>query len=108
MTVSARGTFALKVLATPQLVFMIEDTCVAAVESSLREGQVTLGVRVHVEHLAPCRPGEAVLVSVLSKSRKGNRLAFTAEAHAGGLLIGRAEHERVIVDLKSFKARWML
>ena len=108
LTVSTRGTFDLRVLATPQLAFMIEDTCVKAAEPLLSDGQVTLGTLVEIEHLAPAIPGQSVRVRVCLDRHEGRILAFSIQAHVGELLIARANHQRAIVELKSFKARWKL
>lgn len=104
MTVRAHGTVDLPVLATPNLLFMLEDTCVAASEPLLPEGELTVGTAVHVDHLAPARIGECVHVRAQIVAVRHRRLVFRVEATTHSV-IARGVHERAIVNKQAFKAR---
>ncbi len=102
LTVRARGTVDLPVLATPQLIFMLEDTCVHAVRASLDPHELTVGTAVHVDHLAAATVGARVRVHSELVAIRGRRLVFRIEASAGDRVIGRGLHERAIVDKRRF------
>lgn len=104
LTVRAHGTVDLPVLATPHLIFMLEDTCVRLVEPFLEDDEVTVGTAVHVDHLAATRSGEEVQVRAELVSVRGRRLVFRLEARSGGGVVARGVHERAIVDRTKFEA----
>lgn len=89
-------------LATPRLVAMMEACACAAVEGTLALGETSVGVRIDVEHLAASAVGAEVTVEARQTLRAGRRLRFHIEATCQGTLIGRAEHDRVVVDAKRF------
>jgi predicted thioesterase len=105
LTVAAHGTVDLPVLATPHLIFMLEDTCVMAVEPLLGEHEATVGVGVFVDHLAPARVGEQIDVLAELVSVRGKRLVFRVEARSGKVVVGRGLHERAMVDTQAFMAK---
>jgi predicted thioesterase len=104
LTVGAHGTVDLPVLATPHLIFMLEDTCVMAVKQLLGEDEVTVGVGVFIDHLAAARVGEQIDVLAELVSVRGKRLVFRVEARAGKVVVGRGLHERATVNTKTFMA----
>jgi fluoroacetyl-CoA thioesterase len=105
VTVAAHGTVDLPVLATPHLIFMLEDTCVFAAAPFLEEGATTVGTSVHVDHLATARVGELVTSLAELVSVRGRRLVFRIEARRGTTPIARGLHERAVVDKKEFQAK---
>lgn len=104
LTVRARGTVDLPVLATPQLIFMLEDTCVLAVKPLLEADKLTVGTAVHVDHLAATKVGEQVHVRAELVAVRGRRLVFRVEARSGSTVVARGLHERAIVNKKEFEA----
>jgi predicted thioesterase len=104
LTVGEHGTVDLPVLATPHLIFMLEDTCVMAAKPLLDDGEVTVGVSVYVDHLAPARVGEQIDVLAELVSVRGKRLVFRVEARSGKVVVGRGLHERARVETKTFMA----
>ncbi len=107
LTVRARGTVDLPVLATPQLIFMLEDTCVQAMKPILEDGKVTVGTAVHVDHLAAAKVGQNVHVLSELVSVRGKRLVFRVEARSNGIVVARGLHERAIVDKQEFETALM-
>jgi len=103
-TVRSRGTVDFAVLATPSLIFMLEDTCVFAVSGLLKAGEATVGTSVHVDHLAATAVGERVRVECDLVSVRGRRLVFRVQARCGSLLIARGLHERALVNAEHFTA----
>ena len=90
--VGGAGTFS-----TPAMIGLMEITSHRSVEPLLPEGHTTVGYEVHVRHLAPARPGTAVLVSTRLAEIKGNKLYFEVECRQGETLIGSGTHKRAIV-----------
>ncbi len=107
MTVRAHGAIDIPVLATPHLIFMLEDTCVLAMKPSLDAGEITVGVAVHVDHVASARVGQVVAVRAELVSVRGRRLVFRVEGRCGKIVVGRGLHERAVVNEKEFLAAQM-
>lgn len=103
-TVRSHGTVDAPVLATPHLIFMLEDTCVLAVAATLEQDKITLGTAVHMDHLAATRVGERVDVHAELVAVRGRRLVFRAEARCGKVVVARCLHERAVVDKAQFLA----
>ena len=104
LTVQAHGTIDVAVLATPELIFMLEDTCLLAVKPLLTDDEITVGTSVHVDHLASTKVGEAVRVTAELVSARGKRLVFRVEGRCGKLVVGRGLHERAVVNKTEFLA----
>jgi predicted thioesterase len=90
------------VLATPILCYWVEAACSLAIQDALDSGEATLGTRLTIEHLRATPLGMRVQVKATLTQVDGRRLAFTAEAHDQVEMIGRATHERFVVDLERF------
>lgn len=105
VTVAAHGSVPLDVLATPHLIFMLEDTCVLAVAPSLPEGRLTVGTEVHVRHLAAALVGERVVAHAELADVDGQELSFKIEARCGDRVIARGTHRRHVVDAERFMSR---
>lgn len=101
-TAARLGSGSLAVLATPRLVAMMEACACATLEGALLESETSVGVRIDIEHLAASAVGAVVEVAATLTSREGRRLHFHIEASSNGVLVGRAEHDRVVVDAKRF------
>jgi fluoroacetyl-CoA thioesterase len=104
LTVQAHGTVDAAVLATPQLIFMLEDTCLLAVKPFLTNEEISVGTSVHVDHLAAAKVGETVKVTAELVSARGKRLVFRVEGRCGRLIVGRGLHERAVVSKTEFLA----
>ena len=107
------GSGGVKVLATPQMVLLMERAGVAAVDHLLPEGYRTVGVRLDVRHLAPTPVGFEVVATAELVSVEGRRLTFHVQAHdrpfgdAQGEveLVGEGTHERAIIQVQTFGER---
>ena len=102
---SALGSGLADVLATPALVAFCEQTARASVDPELDPGASTVGTRIEIEHTAPTPLGGTVTVVSRLIRVDGRRLRF--EIHAGDEVepIGRATHERAIIDRARFDGR---
>ncbi len=99
------GSGGVDVLATPELVRLMERAAVAAVDPLLPPGAATVGARIEVEHLAPTPVGMRVSAHAHLVAVEGRRLTFAIEARDAQEVVGRARHERVIIDLGRFRQR---
>ena len=93
------------VLSTPRMIMYLERVCHLAVLPTLAEGQSTVGMVVHVKHLASTPVGMKVRFrgELLEVDRR--RLRFKVEAWDDVEKIAEGEHERFIIDWEKFYAR---
>jgi len=105
MTASHVGSGAVAVLATPQLVALVERVAVALLDAALPGGTTSVGASVAIDHLAPTPPGAEVTATVRVEQIEGHavRFSFVASDPAGE--VARGSHVRVLVDRASFEQR---
>ncbi len=96
------GSGNVAVLATPEMIRLMEKAAVAAVDHLLPDGRRTVGVEVNVRHLAATPVGMRVHAQAELTAAKGRKLAFRVEAFDEVEKIGEGEHKRVIIDLERF------
>lgn len=99
------GSGNVAVLATPEMVRLMEKAAVAAVDHLLPDGYCSVGVEVDVRHLAATPVGMMVRAQAELTAVEGRKLAFRVEAFDEVEKIGEGEHKRVIIDLEGFKER---
>ena len=99
------GSGNVAVLATPEMVRLMEKAAVAAVDHLLPDGYRTVGVAVNVRHLAVTPVGMRVRAQAELTAVEGRRLTFRVEAFDEVERIGEGEHSRVIIDLERFEER---
>ena len=107
------GSGGVKVLATPQMVLLMEWAGVAAVDHLLPDGFAHLDV----QHLAPTPVGFQVRATAELLEVDGRRLTFRVavyEETSGGShdnpadqpqLVGEGMHQRAIIDVQRFSDR---
>jgi fluoroacetyl-CoA thioesterase len=88
----------LRVLSTPDMIRLIEQTAIQAVQPCLQSGQATVGTRVDVAHLAGTLVGMTVTISVELTAIDRRKLTFKVEVRDELDEAGRGTHERFIVD----------
>ncbi len=99
------GSGNVDVLATPEMIRLMEKAAVAAVDHLLPNGYRTVGVGMDVRHLAATPVGMSVRAQAELTAVEGRRLTFRVEADDEVERIGEGEHERVIVDPGRFEER---
>jgi predicted thioesterase len=99
------GSGNVAVLATPEMIRLMEKAAVAAVDHLLPDGYCTVGAEVNVRHLAATPLGMRVRVQAELVAIEGRKLTFRVEAFDEVEKIGEGEHRRVIIDLERFKER---
>jgi fluoroacetyl-CoA thioesterase len=107
------GSGAVQVLATPQMVLLVERAAVAAVDPLLPAGFRSVGTHLDIHHLAPTPVGYEVTATAELVEVEGRRLTFRVQvvdrppggAEDQASLVGQGTHHRAIVDLQRFAER---
>jgi predicted thioesterase len=92
---------AIRVLATPDLVRLVEQTAIQAVQPHLKPGQTTVGTVVNIKHLAGTPEGMTVTIRVELTEVDRRRLGFRFEVHDEIDKAAEGTHERFIIDRES-------
>lgn len=104
-TAAHLGSGNVPVLATPEMVRLMEQAAVNAVDARLPEEYRTVGTHLDVKHLAPTPVGLEVTARAELIAVEGRHLTFRVEAFDPVERIGEGTHRRVIVKLDDFEAR---
>jgi fluoroacetyl-CoA thioesterase len=99
------GSGSVQVLATPQMVLLMERASVAAVDPLLPEGYRTVGVGLNIRHLAPTPLGFEVKATAELIEVEGRRLFFHVEVRDEVEVVGQGTHERSIINVQRFGER---
>ena len=81
IAISFLGLDAARVLATPEMIRLMEQTCRRMVLPMLDEGHDTVGTHVNVYHLAGAPMGTSVRFTAEITGVEGRRVQFKVEAH---------------------------
>lgn len=98
-----RGSY--DIFSTPNLVRLLEEAAIAALSPYLRDDQSSVGSRVDVSHLAPTLRGQRVRATATVTEVDRSRIAFDVHVEDDQETIGRARHERFVVDIPKFESR---
>ncbi|MBI1809766.1 MAG: thioesterase [Gemmatimonadetes bacterium] len=91
------------VYSTPSMLFLMETAAGDAIQPFLPEGWVSVGVDVHIRHLA-ATPVGATVTAWAKVTAVGEKLVtFDVEAHDGTNVIGRGSHTRAPIELARFQ-----
>ena len=99
------GSGDLRVLSTPSMIALMEETAMRCVAPCLEESQTTVGGKIAVSHLKPTAHGRTISATATLTAVEGRKLQFTVTASDDEGLIGEGEHTRFIVDREKFMAR---
>ena len=86
-----------KVLSTPDMVRLIEGTCLFGVQNHLDNDQTTVGIHICVSHSAAVASGEEVLVAAELAEIDRKRLVFNVKVTHGETVVSEGTHQRFIV-----------
>jgi predicted thioesterase len=86
-----------EVVSTPSLIGFLEQTSHHAILPFVEEGEVSVGTRVEVDHLAAAFLGRPIVTTATIESTDGRRIAFAVEAHQDDRLVMKGRHVRAIV-----------
>jgi predicted thioesterase len=93
------------VLSTPWLVWFLEHAALDAALPFLEPGEITVGTRVEIDHLAPTPLGAQVTCTARIVHSEGPVISFQLEASDGHEMIARGFHKRRAVKVDRFTAR---
>jgi fluoroacetyl-CoA thioesterase len=113
MTPSHLRNDPIRVLSTPDMIRLIEQTAIEATQPHLKPGQATVGTRVDIAHLAATPVGMTLTITVELTEVDRRRLGFRVEVRDELDEAGKGTHERFIIDgaqrmprLEEKVARW--
>jgi fluoroacetyl-CoA thioesterase len=99
------GSGTVDVLATPELVRLMEVAAVAALADHLPPQFTSVGVSLDVKHLAATPVGLGGEVRATLTEVQGRRLRFEVVAHDDVEEVAQGTHQRVLVEVEDFVAR---
>jgi len=99
------GSGTLDVFGTPAMALLVEQACLEMVERYLEDGQTTVGIQLHLSHLAPTPIGDRVRIKVEIIAVEKHLIHFKAMIWDSVELIGKASHQRAIIDIERFLRR---
>jgi fluoroacetyl-CoA thioesterase len=88
----------IRVLSTPDMIRLVEQTAIEAVVPYLSPGQATVGTRVDISHLAGTLVGMTLTITVELTELDRRRLGFRVSVRDELDEAGKGTHERFIVD----------
>jgi predicted thioesterase len=104
-TAAAVGNAGVEVVGTPFLVGYLEIAAHGAILPFCEAGEVTVGTRIEVDHLAAALPGRMVAAEAKVVAVEGRRILFEVEVRQGKRLLMKGRHGRAIVRLDRLLAR---
>ena len=104
-TAKAYGSGSVDVYATPAMIGLMEGACLSVVDPLLPQGFATVGVQLHVAHLAATALEQTVTAKAELITISGRKLVFNVTAFDQRQKIGEGTHERFIVELEKFLAK---
>jgi len=93
------------VWSTPDMIARMEIVSAALVAPHLAPGQMTVGARNEVSHIAATPPGMTVRVRSRLSHVEGRKLTFAVEAFDEKEKVGDGMHIRYIVERAKFDSR---
>lgn len=99
------GSGNIDVYATPAMIGLMENAALKGVDPILPEGWSTVGIEIHVKHMAATPVGFTVRAKSELIEVDGRRLVFKVEAYDESEKIGEGMHQRFIVQLDKFLSK---
>lgn len=90
------------VLATPMMIYLMEQTCRKMIKPYLKEDEESLGIRIDAKHLGATPLGMDVTIKASLTKVEGRKCVFNVEAFDENEKVGEALHERFIVNKNKF------
>jgi fluoroacetyl-CoA thioesterase len=105
MTAKKAGSGDLEVFSTPNMVALMEKTCLDSVRGYLDGNSGTVGTLMDIKHVSATPVGMKVRCESVLKEVDRRRLVFEVKAYDEAGLIGEGVHERFIIDNDKFTAK---
>ncbi len=104
-TLSAHHPELPPVYSTPDMIRLMETACFQALQPYCDEGEITVGISIHVEHRAASGLGMRIHAVAELESFDGRFYKMRVTAHDGTQEIGRGAVGRAVVHVPSFLER---
>jgi fluoroacetyl-CoA thioesterase len=91
-----------RVLATAWLVALMEHACILALEPHLDAGEASVGISIDLKHFAPSPEATGIAIDVECIEAQKRRSVWSILARDEVEEIGRARHERMVVESVRF------
>lgn len=88
----------IRVLSTPDMIRLVEQTAIEGTQPYLPAGQTTVGTRVDISHLAATPVGMTLTITVELTEIDRRRLAFRVEVRDELDECAKGTHDRFIID----------
>jgi predicted thioesterase len=99
------GDGSLDVLATPVMIALMERAACKALAGALDAGQISVGTRIDVAHVAAVPLGAKITATAAITEVAGRKIEFAVTASDGAVEIGKGTHTRVLTDAARFAAK---
>lgn len=99
------GSGGMEVLSTPMLTAYLENCCFDYCQAQCAEGMTTVGSEINVQHLAPTKIKDTVIVKIVTVKKVERYFQFELEAYDSTKKIASATHTRVVVNEAKFMSR---
>ena len=86
------------VFATARMVALMELAAARILAPLLEQGELSVGVLVHIAHTAATPPGATVTAHARYTGREGKKYNFEIVARDDGGEIGRGTHQRAVIQ----------
>jgi fluoroacetyl-CoA thioesterase len=93
------------VYSTPDMIRLMETACFHALQPFCEQGEITVGISIHVEHRAASGIGMRIRARAELESFDGRFYAMRVTANDGSQEIGRGTVGRALVHVPTFMAR---
>lgn len=93
------------VYSTPDMIRLMETACFNALQPYCDQGEITVGISIHVEHRAASGLGLRIRAQAELESFDGRFYTMRVTAHDGIQEIGRGTVGRTVVHVPSFLER---
>ena len=104
-TASKVGSGTSAVLATPVMINLVEEAALNATEHLLASGQLSLGTKLDISHIAATPVGMKVVAKAVVDEIDGNRVSYAVEVRDQVELVADGKHTRVTVSAGKFQER---
>lgn len=91
--------------ATPFILGRAEVACHRMLLEELGDGEISVGARAVIDHLAPSPVGSTLVFTATLVRAEGRRRFFEVDVHEAGALVAHIEHVRAIVPRAAVEQR---
>jgi 2-hydroxychromene-2-carboxylate isomerase/predicted thioesterase len=103
-TAAAIGNEGVTAVSTPAIIGFLEQASLEAIKPYQDEDEISVGVRVALEHVGPAFVGEPVICRAAVRDVAGRRITFDIAARQGERRLAIGEYMRVVLPAARFYA----